>query len=101
MATTNSLPCKPPVNSKPSAEPSEQSPSEQPPSEQPPFWSLKPWWCQPWSIVSTGVLVVGGSWAVLQRLWISLPLAFGVLVWWLLFLVLVPTAYRSAAAERD
>ena len=101
MATTISPPCKPPVNSTPSAEPPERKPQEQPLSEQPPFWSLKPWWCQPWSIVSTGLLVVGGSWALLQRLWISLPLAFGVLVWWLLFLVLVPTAYRSAAAERD
>ena len=43
------------------------------------------------------MLVVGGSWAVLHRLWISLPLALGVLAWWLLFLVLVPAAYRSAA----
>ena len=75
------------MNSTPSAEP----------KEQPPFWSLKPWWCQPWSIVSTGVLMVGGSWALLHRLWISLPLALGVLAWWLLFLVLVPAAYRAAA----
>jgi len=79
------------VNSTPSAEPIEQPPQRQP------FWSLKPWWCQPWSIVSTGVLIVGGSWALLHRLWISLPLALGVLAWWLLFLVLVPAAYRSAA----
>ena len=97
MATTISPPCKPPVNSTPSADQPELKPQEQPLSEQPPFWSLKPWWCQPWSIVSTGVLLVGGSWAVLHRLWISLPLALGVLAWWLLFLVLVPTAYRSAA----
>ena len=97
MATTTSPPCKPPVNSTPSAEPPEQPPREQTPPEQPPFWSLKPWWCQPWSILSTGVLVVGGSWALLHRLWISLPLALGVLAWWLLFLVLVPAAYRSAA----
>ena len=97
MATTISPPCKPPVNSTPSAEPPELKPQEQPLSKQPKFWSLKPWWCQPWSIVSTGVLLVGGSWAVLHRLWISLPLALGVLAWWLLFLVLVPAAYRSAA----
>ena len=43
------------------------------------------------------MLVVGGSWGLLHRLWISLPLALGVLAWWLLFLVLVPAAYRSAA----
>ena len=85
------------MNSTPSAEPPELKPQEQPLSEQPPFWSLKPWWCQPWSIISTGVLMVGGSWALLHRLWISLPLALVVLAWWLLFLVLVPAAYRSAA----
>ena len=43
------------------------------------------------------MLMVGGSWALLHRLWISLPLAMGVLAWWMLFLVLVPAAYRSAA----
>ncbi|QNJ03892.1 putative conserved membrane protein [Synechococcus sp. PROS-U-1] len=45
------------------------------------------------------MLVVGGSWGLLHRLWISLPVAVGVLVWWLLFLVLVPAAYRSAAEQ--
>ena len=85
------------MNSTPSAEPPERKPQGQTLSEQPPFWSLKPWWCQPWSIISTGVLMVGGSWWLLHRLWISLPLALGVLAWWLLFLVLVPAAYRSAA----
>ena len=80
------------MNSTPSADQ-----PEQPPQKQPPFWSLKPLWCQPWSIISTGVLMVGGSWVLLHRLWISLPLALGVLAWWLLFLVLVPAAYRSAA----
>ena len=97
MATTISPPCKPPVNSTPSADPQELKPQEQPLSEQPKFWSLKPWWCQPWSIISTGALMVGGSWALLHRLWISLPLSLVVLTWWLLFLVLVPAAYRSAA----
>ena len=41
--------------------------------------------------------MVGGSWALLHRRWISLPLALVVLAWWLLFLVLVPATYRSAA----
>ena len=85
------------MNSTPSAEPPEQPPQKQPLSEQPPFWSLKPRWCQPWSIISTGVLMVGGSWVLLHRLWISLPLSVGVVAWWLLFLVLVPAAYRSSA----
>ena len=43
------------------------------------------------------MLMVGGSWVLLHRLWISLPLALVVLAWWLLFLVLVPAAYQSAA----
>ena len=82
MATTISPPCKSPVNSTPSAEPPELKPQEQPLSEQPKFWSLKPWWCKPWSIISTGALMVGGSWTLLHCLWISLPLALVVLVWW-------------------
>ena len=45
------------------------------------------------------MLMVGGSWTLLHRLWISLPLSLGVLAWWLLFLVLVPAAYRSAADQ--
>ncbi|WP_115081841.1 DUF6737 family protein [Synechococcus sp. N32] len=87
------------MNSTPSADQPEQKSLEQPLSAQPPFWSMKPWWCQPWSILSTGMLMVGGSWALLHRLWISLPLSLGVLAWWLLFLVLVPAAYRSAADQ--
>ena len=43
-----------------------------------------------------GPAVFGGSWALLHRLWISLPLAMGVLAWWMMFLVLVPAAYQSA-----
>jgi hypothetical protein len=59
------------------------------------LWNHKPWWCQPWSILLTGVVVVGGSWWLLRLWWISAPLALGVLVWWWLFLVAVPAAYRA------
>jgi hypothetical protein len=59
------------------------------------LWSHKPWWCQPWSILLTGVVVVGGSWWLLRLWWISAPLALGVLIWWWLFLVAVPAAYRA------
>jgi hypothetical protein len=58
------------------------------------FWSLKPWWCQPWSIVLTGCVLSIGSWLFLHRLWITLPITLVILAWWMLFLVLVPTAYR-------
>jgi hypothetical protein len=59
------------------------------------LWQLKPWWCQPWSILLTGLVAVAGSWLLLQRWWITAPLAVAVLLWWWLFLVLVPAAYRA------
>ena len=59
------------------------------------LWNHKPWWCQPWSILLTGVVVVGGSWWLLRLWWISAPLTLGVLIWWWLFLVAVPAAYRA------
>jgi hypothetical protein len=61
------------------------------------LWALKPWWCQPWSIVLTGIAAIAGSWFLLGRLWITIPGAALVLLWWWLFLVLVPTAYRAEA----
>ena len=91
MATTTSPRCTLLVTSKPSANDSAELPS---------FWSLKPWWCQPWSIVATGLLGVLGSWLVLQRLWISVPIAIAVALWWGLFLVVVPSAYK-ASLEQD
>ena len=69
------------------------------PESQPAFWSLKPWWCQPWSILLTGVLAIAGSWFLLQRWWISAPVAVAVLAWWGLFLVAVPAAYRAGTLE--
>ena len=35
---------------------------------------------------------------MLHRLWITLPLVLGVLLWWEVFLVLVPRAYREQLA---
>jgi hypothetical protein len=71
------------------------------PETPPPFWSLKPWWCQPWSILLTGALVIAGSWWLLKLWWITAPLALGVLLWWGLFLLLVPSAYRAGMADGD
>ena len=77
------------------------------------LWSHKPWWCQPWSILLTGVglvggswwwlrlwwvslpLAVAGSWWLLQRWWITAPVALAVVLWWWLFLVVVPAAYKA------
>ena len=71
-------------------------PTSNPPKECD-LWSQKPWWCQPWSILLTGVLVASGSWLLFHKLWITLPTIVGVLIWWLLFLVIAPAAYRQAA----
>ncbi|MFZ9147893.1 DUF6737 family protein [Vulcanococcus sp.] len=68
------------------------------PELKPSFWSLKPWWCQPWSILLTGFGVVAGSWWWLRIWWITAPLGLAVLLWWMLFLVLVPSAYRADVA---
>jgi hypothetical protein len=63
--------------------------------QQPSLWDEKPWWCQPWSIILTGLVVTSGSWLLLQRLWVTLPIAAVVLGWWMLFLVIAPAAYRN------
>jgi hypothetical protein len=62
------------------------------------LWEIKPWWCQPWSIVLTGIAAIAGSWFLLGRLWITIPGAGLVLLWWWLFLVIVPRAYRAEAS---
>jgi len=61
------------------------------------IWSHKPWWCQPWSILLTGIAVVTISWLLFGRWWLSSVVAIGVLLWWGLFLVLVPAAWRQEA----
>lgn len=63
--------------------------------QQPNLWDEKPWWCQPWSIILTGLVVTSGSWLLLQRIWVTLPIAAVVLGWWMLFLVIAPAAYRN------
>jgi hypothetical protein len=65
----------------------------------PDLWQSKPWWCQPWTIILTGVLIVAGSWFALHILWITLPIAVLIAVWWLYFLVLVPRTLRQMALD--
>lgn len=59
-------------------------------------WQLKPWWCQPWSIVLTGVAIVGGSWLLLHRLWLTALVAVPIGVWMGFFLLLWPRLMREA-----
>ena len=63
------------------------------------LWHSKPLWCQPCTILLTGLLVIAASWLLLQRWWISAPVALGVLLWWWLFLVAVPRAYQAELKE--
>lgn len=59
------------------------------------LWQLKPWWCQPWSIVLTGVTVPVGVWWFSHRLWLTLPVVVLILLWWYVFLYLVPQEYAQ------
>lgn len=62
------------------------------------IWSHKPWWCQPWSILLTGAVVITFSWLLFGRWWLTLVVSLGVLLWWGLFLVVVPAAWRQEAS---
>lgn len=59
------------------------------------IWETKSWWCQPWSILLTGAIVVAGSWVLLQRWWITAPVAVVITAWWLLFLIVVPAGFKA------
>ena len=63
------------------------------------LWQSKPWWCQPWTILLTGLAAITASWLLLQRWWISAPVALAVLLWWWVFLVVVPRAYQAEMNE--
>ena len=58
------------------------------------FWDSKPYWCQPWSIISFGVLVLILSFKLLNNTIITTILAFFILVWWIVFLILAPNSYQ-------
>jgi hypothetical protein len=58
-------------------------------------WDLKPWWCQPWSILLTGTVIVLISWMVLHLWWLTAGVSVVIGAWWLLFLVLMPAAWRQ------
>ena len=65
------------------------------------IWSHKPWWCQPWSILLTGTGVILASWIMLKLWWVTTLVGAAVSAWWLLFLVLVPRAWREALTQGD
>lgn len=59
----------------------------------PSIWQKKPWWCQPWSIILTGIVLPVSVWLLTHLWWLTLPVVIGILVWWWLFLYIVPKSY--------
>lgn len=63
-------------------------------------WNYKPWWCQPWSIIMTSILLIGGSWLLLSKLWLTILVAIPVLTWMIYFVLIYPKQ-AIATLEKD
>jgi hypothetical protein len=65
-------------------------------------WQLKPWWCQPWSIILTGTVLIGGSWLLFHRWWLTGIVAIPVGAWMGFFTLLYPRLVQEAGLlEQD
>ncbi|GAB4281682.1 MAG: hypothetical protein Fur0025_10390 [Oscillatoriaceae cyanobacterium] len=62
-------------------------------------WQLKPWWCQPWSILLTGVSIIGGSWWLGHKIWLTLLVAGPISVWMGFFLLVWPKLMQAQLLE--
>jgi hypothetical protein len=60
------------------------------------IWQIKPWWCQPWSILLTGNGLIGGSWLLLHRWWLTLIVAIPVALWMGFFILFYPRLVKAA-----
>ena len=67
----------------------EQSPTPAQKSVSP--WQFKPWWCQPWSILLTGITLIGGSWLIFTKIWLTILVALPVFTWMGFFLLVWPS----------
>jgi hypothetical protein len=69
----------------------------------PNMWQSKPWWCQPWTIILTGVIIITSSWLIFHTLWLTVPVAALIVLWWTYFLIIVPRLLMEmrANSERD
>ena len=63
------------------------------------FWKLKPFWCQPWTIITFGILLLIFSWTLFNNLVITSILGFFIIIWWIVFLILVPSSYEGMSDE--
>jgi hypothetical protein len=65
-------------------------------------WQLKPWWCQPWSIILTGTVLIGGSWLLFHRWWLTGIVALPMGTWMGFFTLLYPRLVQEAGLlEQD
>jgi hypothetical protein len=65
------------------------------------LWESKPWWCQPWTIVLTGIIIITGSWLLFHTLWLTLPVAGLIVLWWTYFLIVVPRLLAQQESDRS
>ena len=63
------------------------------------FWDLKPYWCQPWSIITFGILVLTLNWKIFNNIIITSIIALFIITWWVLFLLIVPSSYKSISEK--
>ncbi|MGK7931424.1 MAG: DUF6737 family protein [Microcystaceae cyanobacterium] len=59
------------------------------------IWDYKPWWCQPWTILLTGMGIVGGSWGLFHRIWLTSLVSALIILWWFVFLIWMPYLFRK------
>ena len=64
------------------------------------FWNQKPYWCQPWSIITFGILVLIFSWSLFNNILITSILAFIIIAWWALFLIIAPNSYELTSSKK-
>ncbi|WP_310427934.1 DUF6737 family protein [Chamaesiphon sp. VAR_48_metabat_135_sub] len=65
------------------------------------LWEHKPWWCQPWTIILTGILMIAGSWLLFQTIWLTLPVAILIVLWWTYFLIILPRILAAQDLDRS
>jgi hypothetical protein len=67
----------------------------------PNLWQSKPWWCQPWTIILTGTIIITGSWLIFHTLWLTMPVAALIVLWWTYFLIIVPRLLMEMTATPE
>ena len=65
------------------------------------IWHYKPWWCQPWSILLTGISLIGGSWLLFHRYWLTGAIALPISAWMGFFLLVYPRLVVEAGLLED